>query len=722
MEKEQIKQSVEDTKPLTDWKNPPKLMDLTQDYEEAKIPHQKQVERIDEWLDNLFIKDSAKIPKVKGRSSVQPMLIRKQAEWRYPALSEPFLSTDKLFEVNPVTWEDVEAAKQNEMILNNQFTAHIDKVNFVDQFIRAVVNEGTAVLRTGWKYEDELVTVEKPIVEYVPNPMMAEVFAQIDQLKAESPSQYITDVEDHMKAAYEQFISTGIPYEPIITGYEEVEETKVISNHPTVEVCDYQNVIFDPTCGGDISKAKFAIYRFTSSMSELKKDGRYKNLDKVLVNTQSVLNEPDYVTEEERRNFDFKDDPRKQFVVYEYWGYWDIHGTGQVEPFVAAWVGGTLIRMEENPYPDKKIPFVTVPYLPVKNSLYGEPDGELLKDNQKISGSVMRGMIDLMARSANSQTGIRKDMLDATQLRNYENGKDYFFNPSVDPRAGVFMHTFPDIPASAQYILEIQNQEAESITGVKSFHQGVSAASLGEVAAGIRGALDASSKRELTILRRVAKGLVEVGRKFIAMNSEFLSEEEVIRITNDQFVTIRRDDLGGKFDLKLTISTAEEDASKAQELAFMLQTMGNSVDFNVTKLLLEEIAELRKMPHLVKRIRDYQPQPDPLAQRKAELEIAKLEAEIETERAKAAQIYATAGLNQSKVGTEEAKANYLRSDTDMRNLDFVEQESGVKQERDLQKMRAQAEAQAATKVVEAGLKSADKPNQAINKFMYDRRT
>jgi hypothetical protein len=65
---------------------------------------------------------------------------------------------------------------------------------------------------------------------------------------------------------------------------------------------------------------------------------------------------------------------------------------------------------------------------------YGEPDGELLEDNQRVVGAITRGMLDTMGRSANGQTGIRKDMLDATNRRKFEKGLDYEFNPNVDPR------------------------------------------------------------------------------------------------------------------------------------------------------------------------------------------------------------------------------------------------------------------------------------------------
>ncbi|MDR8444735.1 chromosome partitioning protein ParB, partial [Acinetobacter baumannii] len=84
------------------------------------------------------------------------------------------------------------------------------------------------------------------------------------------------------------------------------------------------------------------------------------------------------------------------------------------------------------------------------------------------------------------------------------------------------------------------------------------------------------SKREMSILRRISAGVVRLGRKIISMNAEFLDEEQVIRITDEEFVAIKRDDLAGNFDLKLTISTAEGDEAKAQQIAFMMQTIGNN--------------------------------------------------------------------------------------------------------------------------------------------------
>jgi hypothetical protein len=686
---------------LVDWAKIPELRELKQDMEDARPIHATQVQKINGWLDNYNAQGQAKANAPKGSSQIVPRLIRKQAEWRYAALSEPFLSSPDIFNVNPVSWEDKAGAIQNEMVLNYQFNTQIDKVKFIDEYVRAPTDEGTVIVRVGWEAIEEKYNEDVPQFEFVQDDSYAPQLQQAAMLQQGGQ----VDVPDHVSKALELSQQYGAPYRPNQIGTQTVEKTRLAVNRPTLEIMDFRNVVVDPMCQGDINKARFVAVTFESSLSELKQDGRYKNLDFIMINSNSPLSDPDHAPSDGGANFNFIDKPRTKFVVTEYWGYRDIDGSGIVKPIVASWVGNTLIRMEENPMPDKKLPFVIVQYLPVRKSVYGEPDGALLEDNQKIIGAVTRGMIDIMGKSANGQTGMAKNMLDTTNRRRYEAGQDYEYTPNIDPRQGIFMHTYPEIPASAQFMVQLQQMEAESMTGVKSYSQGVSGAALGDVAAGVRGALDAASKRELGILRRLAQGMIEIGRKIIAMNAVFLSEEEVIRVTNDQFVQIRRDDLAGNYDLRLSISTAEEDNSKAQDLGFLLQTMGPNEDPGMRKIILSDICRLKKMPDLAKRIEEYQPQPDPMQQQMQQLEMAKVQLEVANLQAQAAKIRAEAGLTVQKTDTEQAKAENLRATTDQMNLDFVEQESGVKQERDLQKQGAQAHANMALEVVKGHVKA-----------------
>ena len=690
---------------LTNWKNPPKLGELKQDLLDAKPIHDAKVSKITVWLQNLEEGGAPPKDAPKTGSKIAPKLIRKQAEWRYPALSEPFLSTSDLFNVKPVSWEDRGAARQNQMVLNYQFNTQIQKVKFIDEYVRTAVDEGTVLVRAGWEFEEEETKEPVLYVTYVVDPAFAPMIEQLDQLRATDPVQYKATVPNELRQAHMLSQEQGAPVRPQINGVDPSGKKvmKTVKNRPTVEICNYKNAVIDPSCNGDITKAQFIGYSFESSLAQLRKAGIYKNLDFVDPSLASVLSAPDHATDAAvAGTFNFKDKPRKKLVVQEYWGFWDVHGNGTVVPFVAAWVGNVMVRLELSPFPDRSLPFVLVHYLPVRRSTHGEPDGALLEDNQKVIGAVTRGMIDLMGKSANSQTGTAKGMLDAVNKRRFQQGQDYEFNDK-DPRLGIHMHTFPEIPQSAPLMLQMQNMEAESLTGVKSFSQGVSGQSLGDVAAGVRGALDAASKRELGILRRLAQGIIEIGRKFIAMNAEFLSEEEVVRVTNEEFVMVRRDDLAGNFDLELSISTAEEDHNQARELSFMLQTMGNNMDPAMSRMILAEIARLRKMPDLAKRIENYQPQPDPAAQQMQQLQMQLIMAQIEELRSKAMKNQADSQLSGAKIGTEQAKANDLSAGADLKNLDFVEQESGVKQARDLQLHGEQARSQAGLKVMEQGL-------------------
>jgi len=665
---------LSEPKKLVDWKNPPDLLELKADYDEAQSSHTSHVLDVDGWIDALNGEQT--INNKKGRSKIVPKLIRKQAEWRYAALSEPFLSTDDLFNTAPMTFEDKESAIQNGLLLNYQINCKIDKTAFIDEYVRTAVDEGTVIVKVGWNYEDEIIEVEVPDFEYQPSPESAQMHEGLHQMMEQNPEQYKTDTPPEIQEAHRLTMETGIPMMGVQIGSHMEEQTKVIKNQPELEVCDYNNVIIDPTCLGDLDKANFIIYSFETSMAELKKDGRYSNLEHVILENAAPLAQPDHNLEDET-NFKFKDDPRKKIIVYEYWGYWDINDTGEVEPFIATWVGDVLIRMESNPFPDKKLPFVSVQYLPVRKHIYGEPDGALLEDNQKIIGAVTRGMIDIIGRSANGQMGIRKDALDVTNSRKFEQGADYKFNSNVDPRQAFHMDTYPEIPQSALNMLNLQNNEAESLTGVKAFNSGISGAALGNTATGIRSALDAASKRELGILRRLADGINQIGRKIISMNSEFLSDEEIVRVTNEEFVAINREDLGGMYDIKLNISTAEADNEKAQELSFMLQTMGNNMDPSMSQIILADIARLRKMPELAKQIKEYKPQPNPMAEQRAQMEMQLLQAQIANESAKAAENAVDVEYKKAKTQTEISKSRNLNSKSDMEDLNFVEQESGV---------------------------------------------
>jgi hypothetical protein len=685
----------EDLGKLTGWANPPGAGDLQADIDAARPSQQQFVTVLREWMDYLETKGVGAAPKRKGRSQVQPKLIKKHAEWRHPSMSEPFLSSSKLFTVKPRTWEDAKSAVDCELLLNYQFERYIDKVKFIDEYVRVGDNQGTVVVEVGWKRIIEQVPTEVPTISFfqINDPM------QMEQLKNDiglmrNPLEF-NKLPVERKEAADLSMQQQVALMGVVTRIEVQMVEKVIENHPTLSIIDNMNLFIDPTCNGNIKEARFIGYSFETSKGELRADGRYKNIDMITSSSSANAGEAQHNTHTPN-TFQFKDEERKRFVAYKMYCLWDTEKNGVLKPIVATWANGILLQLDNSPFSDGEFPFIVIPVNPIVKEWYGEPDGALLIENQKTVGALTRGMIDLLGRSANGQQGMPKQFLDAPNRRKFDNGEDYEYNPQMgNPEQLIVMHKYPEIPQSALILMQSQTAEAESQTGVNTFGGGVNAGSLGDVAAGIKGALAASAKREMSILRRYANGMAAIGRKFLSMSKDFMTDAEIIRITNEQFVSITREGIDGQHDITVEVASAEEDNLKAQELSFMLQTIGPSVDWGITRKVMAEIARLRKMPVLAKEISEYEPQPDPMAAAESQAKIRKLNAE-------AAAAESQSMADQARAHYYIAQARKLGSEADLNDLDFVEQESGTKHVRKMAELEAQSEANqdlAVTKVL-----------------------
>lgn len=575
---------------------------------------------------------------VEGKSRIVSKDIKRQLEWLIPTITDPFLSTPDIIRCNPVTFEDVKAARQNELLLNTQFTRKFPRFNFINKAMRVLATEGSVIIQTGWDYEDEEIEVEVPEIA-------------IDE--------------------YGQEYLTG--------EVETITEVRVIKNQPTATVCRNEDVFVDPTCMDDMDKCQFIVYRYESDRSTLQADGRFKNLDKIKMSDSSM--DPDF-NDEDETNFRFNDESRKKLLVYEYWGNYDINGDGIVEPIVCAWVEDTIIRLEENPYPDKKPPFIVVPFNSVPFQLFGEALAENIGDNQKVKTAITRGLIDNMAKSNNGQIGIARGALDMRNRKKFLQGQNFEFNGSPND---FWQGSYNQIPRSAFDMLALMSNEIEGQTGTKGFSSGITGNSLGTSATAARGVMDATSVRRLHLVRNIAENMIKpLMRKWMAYNSEFLEEEEVIRITNDEFVPVLKDDLSGRLDIEISISTAEDNAAKSQELSFLLQTLGNNVPFEMTQMIMGEIARLSRMPDLEKMIKDFEQKPDPMQQQLQEIELQKLilennklQSEIQRNQAKANEDQVDILLKQQKAAVEAAKARKLGTDADLGDLKFIKENEQI---------------------------------------------
>ena len=615
-----------------------KLLDhVKADYKGSEVAKNENDRKITKWE---AIKDSEPYgTEVDHKSKYVSDLTMNLLDWQIPSIVDPFTSTPDIINAKPFTFADYAIAEQEELVLTYQFIQTLDHQSFMTDLVTYIAEKGTAFVKTGWEFQEEEQEVEEPVI-----------------------------------------VQDPISGQPVQIGVQLVKKKVTIVNKPSRILIDPIDIRIDPTCGGDLSKASFVIHDFEKDLSSLKKDGRYKNLDQLIdqLNSES-LNVNDTET------FRFEDDPRKKLIVHEYWGNYDMNGDGIAEPMVVAWVGDIIIREEENPLPGQGIPFTRAVYRRKPGAIWGEPLAAKVGKKQHIESVLYRGIFDDMKLANNGQTGTKKGFTDDINLRKMKQGLDFEYNTTM---TDVYEDQYKGLNPSVFQMIDKNNFSAEAAVGVSLMNHGSGGNALGSSAAAVNATTGSSAKREMLIVRGIAEDcIIPILKNFSRYNQEFLSPEEIEAITDKPYVQPTRDN---SFNIKITLESAETRAAKAQSTGFVLQTMGPSMPQTAQQKLLARYMKLIGEPDIAHQIEN--PQPDP-AQEAAmkqqqelhDLQIAKLKAEIFNEEAKGAENAVDVDLKKAKVLVEQAKARITNSDSDLRDLDYLEKEQGLPHQRELEK-------------------------------------
>ncbi len=579
-----------------------------------------------------------------NKSKLVSREIKQVAVRQLAQIADPFVSTNNMVRTVPITAEDELLAAEQEEVLNYQYCRDFDRYNFSKDGLNILQREGTVVAKISWIFEEEDIEVEVPITKMMPIQDVQEARAMIAQGQA--------------------------PYREEIVGYKTETQSKTIVNKPDVELIDNAYHYVDPTCKGKAENGQFQAIVFPSNISKLKKAGIYHNLDKVEEYIAKELDKSESNYDEDIvSDFKFTDEARREFEVTEYWGNYDITGSGVAEPIVWTWVGDIIIRKDENPMPDKEVPIVSCIVDADPFSPFGKPIADLIGSHQKIITGLKRTVLNTLNASTNGQKGIKKQALDVINLNKFNAGKNFEYNGDSPE---IWTGEFNQIPQSIFAFADEVRMDADSLSGTRAFSSGNG--SMGS-ATEARGALDAIAKREVDISRNFKENFIlPILRKWMMMNEQFLDPEDIYRITNKP--PVERREGFSKIDLDIKIATAETNAAKSSKLAFMLQTMSASLPFDLTKMLLAEQADMEDMPGLAAKIEAYSPQPNPQDQKIKELEIVKLEAEIEDLRIKALENQEDIALKRARTQTEQAKTRKTHADADKIDQDYIRTADG----------------------------------------------
>lgn len=668
------------------------LDNLKSDYKSAERLKKENDKMVLRWLD---IYESAPYGnEVPHQSQYVSSMVKQMVNWQVPSIVEPFTSSESIVTCEPATWEDREAARQAEILLNYQFTRDFDRFGFITDFVIKCITEGTVFAKTSWEFEEREVTeVIKKRVPIPMDPMQEQVF--IEQMQA-AMQQAQANGQDPQEVQ-DQFMKSL----PTHVVEEEVTHMKTIKNRPTAEICELVDLRVDPTCRGIINKAQFIIHDWETDLSTLKKDGRYKNLDQLkgeLQRDETFIHRYNVDS-----TFEFEDEPRKRFIVHEYWGKYDLNGDGIAESVVICWVGNTIIREDENPLDDGRLPFVRAVYDKRPGYIYGLPLAELIGDKQRIDSVINRGIFDDMKAANNGQRGYKKGFVDPENANLMKKGKDFEFNTNMND---VWEGKYTPINQSIFGVLQKNKEEADAMSGIKSFAHGTGGNALGSTAAAVNATTTSSAKREMQIIRGIAEdAIIPILEIWHAYDALFLDEEEVIRITGDDFEVIKRDDIDGNIDIKMSIATQESKAMKADRLAFLMQTMGNNMPAGESRIIMADLLEQNDMPGLAKKLLELpEPQPSPQELEIMELQKELLKAQVQNEYAKAAENEIDYELKSAKTQNELAKARNLDADSDIKDMKFLDEDEGLTHQRNMEMKQMDHDA----KFNEAQLKEASK--------------
>ena len=629
-----------------------KILELyKKDLEEAQPVKTVQNEYVSNMI-NIY-KGDVQYTKVKGSTFVSKEVF-KQVEWAKAQYKHPFVSNDTIVRLAPQLGSgNVEFSQQSEALMNYFYIKKFNRYNFMTDALHTLLVEGTLVVRTGWEYDGEMRQIEVPIVGQDPN--------------------------------------SG---EQIQLGSQIVNKEVPIVNKPTASIVKADNIFIDPTAT-TMEEVQYIVQRREVRLHELKEAGIYKNLDILEKRSTNPLNKDNYtepytMEKNPTLSFNMEDTDRRKMYMYEYWGYNKLEENGDVKPVVCCWIDDTIVRLEENPYPDQKIPFLVLQFIKEPHTLWGKALTEMISEHQRIKTGLMRGIFDDLAQSNNTQKGVQKGNLDPINMKRFLNGESFEFN--LSPTA-FYQGNYNRIPSEIFKVIQDVDYDKQLLSGVIPMQGGQGAQAIYGSQASKTGQLSSLMLKELDVVNNIAENLIKpMLMKWLIYMYELLEPEEIMNITGMQYVEPEKELIVNYADdFDIDISTQQTDEIKASEMTMLMQTLGNTIPFDITKLMMAEIAKLKKMPNLAKQIIDYQPQPDPYEEQLKQIELQKAQLELQLMQMEG---QADAQLKSAKAKEADAKATATSTGTiqSKYGIDYQQKmkEMEVKHQMEMEKLREQA--------------------------------
>lgn len=317
------------------------------------------------------------------------------------------------------------------------------------------------------------------------------------------------------------------------------------------------------------------------------------------------LSSPDVLRREEN------DEPQRQAAnevwVWECYCKLDMEQNGILQPMIVTVCEDVLLREPViNPY--GSAPFELGYTNKEPHKIIGRPVPAVLEDRQKVLSNLLRNIQDSAARS--TYGGWLTSSHQAKLMLQKMGPGDVAWTPDIN--------TVKEISPSApsQFIFEAFNltkQEVSAESGVNENMQGMDDNTLNKTAAGMNMRMTAGMQRQKIMARRLARAWKRILRRIIDIMRMWPPEDDVEAIGAD--VMVQPEDLQGHYSIDIEVGVGSQDRQNQAQMLEQLIVFGTQVGLPAGMMTKEQLvaAQIAKYEYLDMDISEYVQPPEALA-------------------------------------------------------------------------------------------------------------
>jgi len=493
-----------------------------EDYIKPKLIERYQIYNADKtYYEKLFAK-------LSKRSSVISTDVADTVEWALPSLMRIFFGGEDVITIKGRQPEDDRNAEIMQQLINFQIQVQNPGFLVFYRWFKDALVSGLGVIKAWWERQTE---------DYEFKDLFSIEEAEV--LKSNSVIEVIS----------EQPAENGVY---VVITYRIKKTTK---NQPAFTNISPDEFIFHPDAS-NIKDATFVAHRKVVTVDYLRRKAKEGLYDASAVEEAIKAGEENQVSSQDELSVvirpnqsqftrpDAQDEARKLIKIYECYTKYDINDDGLLEDVIVTVANDVVLRLEENLY--GRPPFFVLCPILEPYEIWGKSFADILKDIQAIKTALIRQILVNIA--LNNEP--KKEVLEtAVALEDLTLDKEF-----IRVRQSGAIKPLPVQPLApwTYNFLEYIEGLKENRTGITRYNQGLDARSLNKTATGIQLIMGAAQQRLELVARIFAEtGIKDFFRFLVGLNQRFITEDVVIRLTNEP-ITITPDDLQGNFDLEIS--------------------------------------------------------------------------------------------------------------------------------------------------------------------------